>query len=203
VPLLDKFWQPFEKQVETIEKNVQRKDVTQEALDEACPKCAKPLSIRLGKRGRFIGCSGYPDCDYTRNMDGDVTESTEPEIITDRVCSDCGGALQIRFGRYGKFIGCTNYPKCKHIEPLEKPADTGVGCPECNKGTLLKRKSRFGKIFYSCSTYPECNYAVWNEPVNEPCPKCAWPLLTIKVTKRKGTEKVCPRKECGYAVGIE
>ena len=203
VPLLKDFWMPFKTLVETTEETVQRKDVTQEALDENCPKCAKPLSIRLGKRGRFIGCSGYPDCDYTRNMEGEVTTASEPEVVEGRVCPDCGHALHIKIGRYGKFIGCSYYPKCKHIEPLEKPADTGIECPECHKGSLLKRKSRYGKIFYSCSTYPACTYAVWNEPIEQPCPRCAWPVMTIKTTKRRGTEKVCPRKECGYAEPME
>ena len=102
-------------------------------------------------------------------------------------------------GRYGKFIGCTGYPACKYIEPLEKPHDTQVPCPTCHEGSLLKRKSRYGKIFYSCSKYPTCRYAIWNEPLAEGCPKCQWPILTVKVTKRKGTQKVCPQKECGYA----
>ena len=59
--------------------------------------------------------------------------------------------------------------KCvwKVIEPIEKPRDTGVKCPKCHKGTLMQRKSRRGKIFYSCSTYPKCDYAVWNEPLAE------------------------------------
>lgn len=199
VPLLKDFWMPFKTLVETTEETVQRKDVTQEALEENCPKCGKALSIRLGKRGRFVGCSGYPDCDYTRNMEGEVTTASEPEIVEGRVCSDCGHALHIKIGRYGKFIGCSYYPKCKHIEPLKKPEDTGIECPECNKGNLLKRNSRYGKIFYSCATYPSCSYSVWNEPMQQPCPRCAWPVTTIKTTKRRGTEKVCPRKECGYA----
>jgi DNA topoisomerase-1 len=198
VPLLKDFWMPFKTLVDTTEETVQRKDVTQEAIDEHCPKCGKPLSIRLGKRGRFIGCSGYPDCDYTRNMEGEVT-TTVSEPLQGRLCPDCGHALHIKIGRYGKFIGCSHYPKCKYIEPLEKPANTGIECPECRQGSLLKRKSRYGKIFYSCSTYPSCNYAVWNEPIEQPCPRCAWPVMTIKVTKRRGTERVCPRKACAYA----
>jgi len=136
-------------------------------------------------------------------MEGEVTTASEPEVVEGRVCPDCGHALHIKIGRYGKFIGCSYYPKCKHIEPLEKPADTGIECPECHKGSLLKRKSRYGKIFYSCSTYPTCTYAVWNEPIEQPCPRCAWPVMTIKTTKRRGTEKVCPRKECGYAEPME
>ena len=106
-------------------------------------------------------------------------------------------------GRYGKFIGCANYPKCKHIEPLEPPKDTGVECPQCKKGKLIERKSRYGKLFYSCNTYPDCNYATWNPPIAETCPKCQWPVLTIKTTKRWGVEKVCSQKECGWKEQIE
>jgi DNA topoisomerase-1 len=203
IPLMETFWAPFKKQIDTVGESVQRKDVTHEALDEACPKCQKPLSIRLGKRGRFIGCTGYPDCDYTRNLDGDETTASEPEIVEGRTCPQCESPLVIKHGRYGKFIGCSSYPKCKHMEPLEKPADTHVECPQCHQGTLLKRKSRYGKIFYSCATYPACNYAVWNEPLAETCPKCAWPILTIKTTKRRGTEKACPQKGCGYTTPYE
>ena len=124
-------------------------------------------------------------------------------MVEGKSCPKCGSSLVIKSGRYGKFICCSGYPACKHIEPLEKPEDTGVLCPECGKGSLTKRKSRFVKLFYSCSTYPSCSYAVWNPPIAEACPNCAWPVLTIKVTKRKGAEKVCPRKECGYAAPYE
>ncbi len=203
VPVMRDFWGPFKQQVDLKEETVARKDITQEALDEACPKCAQPLSIRLGRRGKFIGCTAYPECDYTRNLDDKADAATEPQIVEGRECPLCTAALVIKAGRYGKFIGCSTYPACKHIEPLEKPADTGVGCPQCHKGSLLKRKSRFGKIFYSCATYPECNYAVWNPPLAEACPKCQWPVLTIKTTKRRGTEKACPQKECGYTEPYE
>jgi DNA topoisomerase-1 len=203
VPLMKDFWIPFNKLVQHTEENVERKDVTHEAMDEACPKCGKPLSIRLGKRGRFIGCTGYPDCDYTRNLGASAGESSQPQVVEGRTCPKCNSPLVIKHGRYGKFIGCSAYPECKHMEPLEKPADTGIQCPECKKGTLLKRKSRYGKVFYSCSTYPECKYATWNEPVVGPCPQCNWPILTIKITKRWGTQKVCPQKECGYSETIE
>ncbi|MCW5589308.1 MAG: type I DNA topoisomerase [Legionellales bacterium] len=202
IPLLKQFWSPFKNQVDFVDENVQRKDVTQEALNENCPKCQKPLTLRLGKRGRFVGCSGYPDCDYTRNMEGDG-ETSEPEIIADRKCPQCTSDLVIRVGRYGKFIGCSNYPNCKHMEPLEKPANTGVTCPECREGNLLKRKSRRGKIFYSCERYPKCGYAIWNEPIQETCPNCAWPILTIKITKKNGTEKVCPQQECKFSEAMD
>ncbi|BAN68096.1 type I DNA topoisomerase [endosymbiont of unidentified scaly snail isolate Monju] len=198
IPLLEKFWKPFKARIEDTEKNVKRSDVTQEKLDEACPKCGSPLSIRLGRNGRFIGCTSYPECDYTRNLDDDASAPLEPEKVG-RACPECGEDLVIKQGRYGKFIGCSGYPKCRHIEPLEKPKDTGVSCPKCGKGTLMQRKSRRGKVFYSCSTYPKCDYAVWNQPIAEPCPQCGWPVLTIKTTKRRGTEKVCPQQDCSFA----
>lgn len=204
VPLLRTFWGPFKELVDTILDTVKRKDVTQELIDEKCPECGKPLSIRLGKRDRFIGCTGYPDCSYTRTMgDNAETASQDSETVEGRECPDCGGALKIKHGRYGKFIGCGNYPKCKHIESLNKPAETGVECPECKQGTILQRKSRRGKVFYSCSRYPECKYAIWNEPVAQACPKCAWPILTIKKTKKRGTELVCPRQTCGFVKQVE
>ncbi len=203
IPLMGKFWQPFNRLIHEKEEQVQRKDVTQEAIDEACPQCGSPLSIRLGRNGRFIGCTKYPECSYTRNLNEDSSAPATPETVEGRVCPSCASPLVYKTGKYGKFIGCSAYPKCKHIEPLEKPQDTHVGCPQCKKGSILKRKSRNGKIFYSCSEYPKCNYALWNMPVNESCPHCQWPLLTIKETKSKGVEKVCPQKDCKYAVPYE
>ncbi len=203
IPLMQEFWTPFTKLIAEKEESVQRKDVTQEAIDEKCPECDKALSIRLGRNGRFIGCTDYPTCSYTRNLNDDGTEAAAPEIVEGRNCPKCESDLIIKTGRYGKFIGCTGYPNCKHIEPLEKPLDTGVECPQCHAQNILKRKSRYGKIFYSCAGYPKCNYALWNVPIKEGCPECNWPILTLKSTKRRGPEKVCPQKECKYATPYE
>ncbi|MBI4357322.1 MAG: type I DNA topoisomerase [Gammaproteobacteria bacterium] len=203
-PVLKAFWDDFKPLVNKIETTVSKKEVTSQLLDEACPKCGKPLSLRLGRLGRFIGCTGYPDCTYTRNLGEDEsTEKVTPEVIAGRTCPKCEGALQIKMGRYGKFIGCSQYPKCKYIEPLVKPEDLGIPCPVCREGTFLKRKSRYGKLFYSCSRYPDCKYALWNEPLKEPCPQCEWPNLTLKITKRRGKEKVCPKEGCGFIAPYE
>lgn len=199
VPLLEAFWDPFKGQIDTINKNVKKQDVTQEMIDEKCPECDKPLSIRLGKHSRFIGCTGFPDCSYTRALEEQAeTAQQDAELVEGRSCPDCGGELKIKHGRYGKFIGCGNYPKCKFIESLNKPADTGVECPECKQGHIVKRQSRRGKVFFSCNRYPDCKYALWNEPIAQACPKCAWPILTVKVTKKRGKELVCPRQTCGH-----
>lgn len=199
IPVLEEFWQPFIQQIHITDEQVQRKDVTTEALEDKCPKCDKPLAIRLGKRGRFIGCTGYPDCDYTQDLNNsDNEKKAEPALVEGRSCPDCSGPLHIKTSRYGRFIGCGNYPDCKYIEPLEKPADTGVDCPKCHNAKILKRKSRKGKIFFSCGNYPKCDYALWNEPIDKSCPKCAWPLLTVKETKRSGRQIICPHEGCGY-----
>ncbi len=197
IPVLEEFWQPFVTQIHEIDEQVQRKDVTTELLEEQCPKCEKQLSRRLGKRGYFIGCTGYPECDYTQDINGQDADKKD-EVVEGRTCPLCTNELHIKTGRYGRFIGCSNYPQCKHMEPLEKPADTGVTCPKCNKAHILQRKSRRGKIFYSCGDYPKCDYALWNEPLHQACPKCNWPILTVKETKRSGRQVICPQAECGY-----
>lgn len=201
-PVLKRFWKPFITQIQSVQENVQRKDVTQELIEETCPQCGKQLSIRLGKRGRFIGCTGYPECDYTRSLE-EAGATKDIEHVEGRVCPECSGELQIKRGKYGKFIGCSNYPKCRFIEPLEKPENTGIQCPSCQKGNILKRKSRQGKIFFSCERYPECQYALWYAPISEPCPLCDWPITAIKTTKRRGTERVCPQKECKFSEPCE
>ncbi len=202
VPIMKQFWEPFKELVDDKEKNVDRKDVTHEAIDEKCPECGGDLAIRLGRRGRFIGCNNYPECSYTRNVNGD-DDSEDQKAIEGRKCPECESDLLIRHGKYGKFIGCSGYPDCKFIEPLEKPEDMGVKCPECKKGNMLKRKSRRGKIFFSCEHYPTCKYAVWNEPIDKTCPECSWPMLTKKVTKRRGTEYVCPQDDCKFVEAVE
>jgi DNA topoisomerase-1 len=204
IPLMNDFWRPFTQLIHEKEESVQRKDVTQESIDEKCPDCGSALSIRLGRNGRFIGCTHYPTCSYTRNLgEENQASAQEAEVVEGRVCPSCAAALVIKSGKYGKFVGCSAYPACKHIEPLEKPQDTGVTCPKCHDGVILKRKARSGKIFYSCAGYPKCDYALWDAPIKESCPECQWPILTLKTTKRRGTEKVCPQKDCKYATPYE
>lgn len=199
IPVLQAFWDPFLQQIEAIDDQVRRKDVTTEMLDDKCPKCGQALAIRLGKRGRFIGCTGYPDCDYTKDLSNSDSEvAPAPEVVNDRTCPECGHPLHIKIGRYGRFIGCSHYPNCKHIESLEKPTDTQVPCPKCHAATIVQRKSKKGRIFYSCSAYPKCDYALWNEPLNRPCPACSWPILTLKETKRAGRQIICPHPGCGH-----
>lgn len=207
-PLMKNFWGTFKGLVDEKMKSVDKKDVTQEPLDEKCPSCGAPLVIKLGKSGRFVACTAYPDCDYTRNVDEDAEaaaarQSYQPQVIEGRKCPLCDSDLHLKSSRSGsKFVGCSQYPKCKHVEAADEDK-TGVTCPLCQKGQLIRRKSRFGNFFYSCDSYPDCKYAISHPPLNEPCPKCGWPVLMLKTTKRWGTEKVCPQKECDFKESVQ
>lgn len=203
LPMLEAFWGPFHKQIDTIDQSVKREDVTHEALDEKCPECKSQLSIRLGKRGRFIGCTNYPECRYTRPLEGDNDDEQPQDEAVNRDCPKCSNPLVYKHGRFGKFIGCSNYPECRHIESLNPPKDTNVSCPKCKEGTIQEKRSKRGKVFYACNQYPKCRYAIWNEPLDEACPKCKWPILTLKETKKHGKQKICPQEDCDYSVNVD
>lgn len=106
--------------------------------------------------------------------------------------------MLIKMGRYGKFLACSAYPQCKNIQPLVKPKSLDISCPACGEGELMEKKSRYGKIFYSCNRYPKCKYALWDRPVQEPCPKCSFPVIVEKVSKRDGTYRKCPQENCDW-----
>ena len=204
LPIMNRFWTEFSDRLQEKE-TLSRKEVLTESLEEVCPQCkTHKLEIRYGRNGRFIGCTGYPECTYTRNIDQSAqSKAAESTVVEGRQCPECGGDLAYKQGRYGKFIGCSNYPKCKYIESLNKPQNTGIACPQCGKGTLTAKKSRYGTVFYSCSEYPTCKYSVSNLPVGGSCPQCGWPILTIKETKRWGKQKVCPQKNCDFKETLE
>jgi len=198
-PLLQEFWGPFIDLLKTKEGELSKSDLTTEATDEICPECGKPLVVKLGKFGKFYACSGYPECRYIRPLDKDREGGAEAEPVeSDEVCEKCGSKMLIKDGRFGKYLACSAYPNCKNIQPLVKPKGTGIACVECGKGELIEKKSRFGKLFYSCNRYPECKFALWDLPVQQPCPKCGFPLLVKKVYKRTGEFLKCPKEGCDY-----
>jgi DNA topoisomerase-1 len=127
------------------------------------------------------------------------------ETMTDEVCEECGKPMQVRFGRYGKFLGCSGYPECKTIKKVGQAAavSLGITCPDCQEGDLQQKHSRRGKIFYSCGRYPKCKFALWDKPVQEPCPQCNAPFVVEKTTKRAGTTRRCFKEECDYAVSVD
>ncbi|MFN2543054.1 MAG: type I DNA topoisomerase [Actinomycetota bacterium] len=189
--VLDEFYGPFERLLEKKQDEIER---FEEDLDETCPRCPEEgrepgkLTVKLGRAGKFVGCSNYPECRYTRNLDGEVKQ--EPQE-TGEDCPECGKPLIRRSGRYGPFTGCSGYPECKYIKKEQK--STGVACPQCGEGELVVKRTRRGKTFYGCGRYPECDFAVWQRPVPDPCPECG-KLMTYQP---KGDMKCT---ECGHVV---
>jgi DNA topoisomerase-1 len=179
--VLREFWVPFSEDLERAEEKFERYI---EDLDEECPRCLEEgrhppgrLQIRLGRYGRFIGCSRFADeeggCRYIRNLNGE--ERPEPETL-DEICPDCGRQLQRKVGRYGPFVGCSGYPDCRYIKK-DPPKRLEITCPQCSQGDIVEKRTRFG-LFYGCDRYPECDFAVSNMPVKEhPCPECGSVLL--------------------------
>ena len=187
--VLEDFYGPFQRQLEEGEKRsdeVLREVVAAESTE--CPRCGRPLLVRWSRHGRFLGCSGYPECRYTQPLDR--KEQKEPRPIGEQ-CPQCGGELVEREGRMGTFIACSNYPKCRFTRPRTIP---GLKCPRCGEGDIGEKRTRRGKTFWGCTRYPDCDWSTWDRPVPAPCPDCEAPFLVEKTTKARGTFLRCP--EC-------
>ncbi len=160
-----------------------------------CPNCNAQLIIKRGKSGPFIGCSCYPECEFTKPLH--EHENTEIKAIEGSSCPLCSHQLVIKKGRYGLFIGCSDFPTCNYIQSSKSAEDTKVNCPSCKNGHMTKRTSKFGKTFYSCSEYPKCKYVLNSQPTFHPCPVCGWEVAVKKKTAA-GEILVCAKKLCGY-----
>jgi len=198
-PMVRDFWNDFYPLVKKKEEELKRSDILTKKMDEACPECGKPLVIRYGKYGKFIACSGFPECHYRRPLEEKTKD--EPQE-TDQICEKCGRPMVVKRGRFGPFLACSGFPECRNTKPLKKRPTTGVPCPECHKGELVERRSKRGRTFYSCSRYPTCKFSLWNRPIAEECPECHSPYLIIKKVGKK-VYKCCPDKDCGYKIPFE
>lgn len=167
--------------------------------NEKCPECGAELVIRSGKHGPFLSCSNYPQCQHIRSLKP-VADGHIVKILEGKACPECGKQLVLRQGRYGMFIGCRDYPQCHHIESMDKPDSTTIACPQCKKSFLLQRRSRFGKTFYACDRYPECQFIINLKPIQGECSYCHYPLLVEKRTVQ-GTKLFCANKQCAKPVG--
>lgn len=174
--VIDEFYQPFAENLKEKNKELDKKDIVPiKEIGEKCPECKKPLVERFGRFGKFIACSDYPNCKYSRPLenkkemknavvaddDGNTTKVSEAE---GEKCEKCGGKMKLKEGRFGKFLACENYPKCKNTKTIV--TDTKVKCPDCGEGTIIERRTKRGRTFWGCSRYPKCKYATWNDPKN-------------------------------------
>lgn len=186
-PTIKEFYEPFISQLAIKEKEVNKKDLTEEATDEVCDKCGKPMVIKTGRFGRFYACTGYPDCKNTKPLPGEAKDTPQ---ITDQVCEKCGKPMVVKRGRFGAFLGCSGYPECKSIKSIEKK--TGLTCPKCKQGDVIEKKSKRGRKFYGCNQYPKCDYVLWNAPTGELCPNCKQPKIWLKQDRDSCSNPACP-----------
>ncbi|MDA1257449.1 MAG: type I DNA topoisomerase [Chloroflexi bacterium] len=143
VPMLQEFYTPFDGTLEVAKENaerVPRSDLDEES-DEVCEECERPMVIKSGRFGKFLSCSGFPDCRASKPL----------RLVTGAICPEDGGELLERKGkgpRGRKFYGCENYPNCEFStreRPLKEP------CPEC--GGLLVARGRDGAKCVSKEDY--------------------------------------------------
>ncbi len=190
IPIIKDFYKPFHQNLIKKDKEVSKEELTQEKTDEKCEECGKPMIIKIGRFGKFMACSGYPDCKTTKPLKEEKAEKEklEKEHAHEK-CPECDKAMQIKRGRFGPFLGCSDYPKCKGIKPIENK--TGAKCPQCKKGDIIEKRSRKGRTFYACNQYPECEFALWQKPTGENCPECKSLLVFAARGKIKCTDKSC------------
>ena len=170
--------------------DVDKADLSEQADEEYCENCGRPMVLKKGRFGTFYACTGYPDCKTTKPIGG---QQKKPDQPLEEKCPQCGSQLALKTGRFGEFTACSNYPACKYV----KQKTIGVKCPECSEGEITERRSRKGKTFYGCNRYPDCKFVAWAKPVAEKCPQCGSPYMVEKWLKA-GPMWHCPNPECKH-----
>jgi len=188
---MSEFYERFQKDLKHAERHMTDIKRMEEPTDQICEKCGKPMVIKWGRHGKFIACTGYPECTNTREIAQEgVTEQDEQEY-----CENCGRPMVLKKGRFGQFLACTGYPDCKTTKQLgagQKPQDVPLDepCPQCGN-KLVKKFGRFGE-FVACSNYPKCKY-VKQKTIGVKCPNCSEGEIIERRSKRGKTFYGCNR----------
>jgi DNA topoisomerase-1 len=171
---LETFYFPFHELVEEKMKSVNKDDIVQETTEEICEKCEKPMQVKFGRFGKFLSCTGFPDCKNAKPLDGKgaKAEPTEEELkaleelaekYAGKICPKCQSPMIVKTGRFGTYLACEKYPTCKSTEAIL--TSLGIKCSECGEGELVERRARkSGKVFYGCNRFPKCKFATWDKP---------------------------------------
>ena len=184
--VMEEFYHPFIRDLEGVDKNSAAiKRSLQEATNETCELCGRPMIIKWGRNGRFMACSGYPACKNTKPL---PHEQEQARLAVGIKCELCGGEMVVKGGRFGAFLGCSNYPTCKNTRPLS----IGLKCPKCKEGDIIERKTKRKRVFYGCSRYPDCDFASWEKPVARTCDTCGNPYMVVKYSQSRGEYLLCP-----------
>ena len=196
--VLKDFYDPFIKEVNSVMQTAQKINIETKFV---CPNCGKPMVLKNGKTGsQFLGCSGYPECKTALSLNViqelEENDNEKTQEICEEKCDKCGADMVFKLGPYGKYMECINI-ECKNRKPYRK--STGVVCPKCGKGEIVERKSKRGTVFFGCNKYPDCDFVLWNEPIDEKCPKCQ--SLFVKKVLKSGESIVCSK--CGFKKEVE
>ncbi|KPJ85720.1 DNA topoisomerase I [Parcubacteria bacterium SG8_24] len=191
VPLIREFYVPFKEHLTKKDKEISKKDLTERQTDEICESCGKPMVEKIGRYGRFLACTGFPKCRFTKPLEQDGQDKRPAATVSSEKCPECGEPMMLKQGKYGSFMGCSQYPKCRAIKPILKKV--GVKCPSCGEGDIIEKRTRKSKVFYACSRYPDCTFALWSRPVGENCPECGG-LMVVG----KGNTVKCSGESCDY-----
>ena len=192
--VLQDFYDPFMETVNEVMANAGRLKIES---DVTCPNCGRKMLVRTSRFGnQFLGCSGYPECKTILPIDvnGDTVKPLEPEKAEEK-CEKCGGDMIIKTGPYGKYLECVS---CQNRKSFVR--STGVTCPKCGKGQIVERKSKYGKMFFGCNKYPDCDFVLWNEPTGDVCPKCG--SLVVKRVMKNGEKLECSNRSCDYKADV-
>lgn len=193
--VLKDFYEPFVKIVSDAKQNMERISIES---DVVCPNCGRTMVVRTSRFGsQFLGCSGYPECKTMMPLNSKPEDTAEPEVCEEK-CEKCGSDMIFKVGPYGKYMECINQ-ECKTRKRIV--VTTGVKCPKCGDGEIVQRKSKYGKVFYGCNKYPDCDFVLWNEPTGDVCPDCG--SLLVKKVLKKGTFVECSSKTCKYSKELE
>jgi len=194
--LLYAFYKPFSEQLKVFSGDTVKRPVEETTIQ--CPTCKQAnLVIRFGKAGSFVGCPRYPECHFTSNFerteDGSIKiiETSGPQLL-EELCPLCQKPLRAMMGRYGPFIACSGYPTCTYIHQIK----ASFVCPE--SGGNVIRRSWKGKIFWGCSDYPKCTFAISGDIEDRQCPQCKKQPYLLKKHTKAGIILACPDKNCGY-----
>ncbi len=166
--LLADFYDKFMKSFKDAKVNIKNIKGSSEPTDIICEKCGKPMVIKMGRFGKFLACSGYPECKNTKELpkakgDADNAANAAETEETGEICEKCGKPMIIKAGRYGKFLSCSGYPECKNIKPVPvKINQSKIPCPAGCGGYLVEKRTKKGRKFFGCSNYPQCDYAAWS-----------------------------------------
>ncbi|MFQ5736065.1 MAG: type I DNA topoisomerase [Thermodesulfobacteriota bacterium] len=164
---MKEFYGPFSQSLEKAKKDMKNVKAEEVPTDISCDKCGKPMVIKWGRKGKFLACTGYPECrntkDFRTDEDGKVVPVERQEQTVDTMCPKCGKPMTLKSGRFGRFLACSDYPECKTTLPYS----TGIQCPNDDGGMLVERRTKKGRTFFSCSKYPKCDYATWQLPKAE------------------------------------